>query len=799
MKQSAKYIQMIGFPRRDVLAGMAGLTTMAGVARAAEGLGRTPSGIGPAKPFPLPQVRLKPSIFLDSVETNQRYLLSLDADRFLHNFRLFAGLEPKGAKYGGWEAQGIAGHSLGHYQSALSLVFAQTGDSRFRDRSLYISRELAAVQAGHGDGYAGATTVDRDGKTLDGKAVFEEIRRGDIRTAGFGLNDGWVPIYTYHKVFAGALDSHLHCQDAVALDVALGLAGYLGTIIEGLTDDQVQQILVAEHGGINESYAELYARTGDARWLKISERLRHRAVLDPLAEGRDELNGKHANTQIPKLIGLARLYEVAPSERHRHDCAGAAIFFWDTVTRDHSYVIGGNSNHEHFGEPRKLAGRLGQQSCEACNSYNMLKLSRHLYGWSGDARYFDFYERAHLNHIMSQQHPETGMFSYFTPLASGFGRVRSTPDNSFWCCVGSGMESHSKHGDSIWWRQGDRVLVNLFYASSLDWAEKGVRLEMDTGFPLKDKVRIHVANADAPVDLGLRIPIWCAAPRIRINGKTARATMANRYLMLDRLAAGDVVELSLPMRLYHEAMPDDDRLLAHLYGPLALAADLGPSDMPREQYFDPVIVSGSASEGLRQIGEEPVFALGRQSRPEELVLKPFFNQHDSRTAVYFHRFTPAEWSTAEAAYLANARAQAEALARTIDTIRLGEMQPERDHEFSGTPNTGTVEHLAERGRVVMKGYFQFKLAIRPGPVELRVVYAGPDRNRDFVILVNGEQIVRERLAGEPTVQRNIVSYPVPGHLLTGSDITVRFEADSDQWTTVYECRTVAGGAAPVEA
>lgn len=786
---------MTGLARRSVLAGMSLLPAMAGVARAAEGLGDLPGGNGPAKPFPLSQVRLRPSIFRDSVEANKRYLLSLDPDRFLHNFRLFAGLEPRGAKYGGWEALGIAGHSLGHYQSALSLVFAQTGDSRFRDRSLTISRELAAVQAGHGDGYAGATTVERDGKTVDGKAVFEEIRRGDIRTSGFGINDGWVPIYTYHKVFAGALDAHLHCQDSVALDVAIGLGDYLGTIIEGLTDDQVQQILVAEHGGINESYAELYARTGNVRWLKISERLRHRAVLDPLAAGRDELNGKHANTQIPKLIGLARLYEVAPSEQHRHDCARAAMFFWDAVTRDHSYVIGGNSNHEHFGPPRKLAGQLGQQTCEACNSYNMLKLSRHLYGWTGDARYFDFYERAHLNHIMSQQHPETGMFSYFTPLASGFGRARSTPENSFWCCVGSGMESHSKHGDSIWWHQDNRVLVNLYYPSSLDWNDRGVRLEMDTAFPFKDKVRIHVASADTALDLGLRVPAWCAAPRIRINGKAARATVANRYLMLDQLAAGDVIDLTLPMSLQHETMPDDDRLLAYLYGPMVLAADLGPSDKPREQYFDPVIVSSHAREGLRQIGEEPAFALGRQSRPQKLVLKPFFNQHDNRTAVYFRRFTPAEWTAAEPAYLANAREQTEALARTIDTVRLGEMQPERDHEFSGTPNTQTVEHLAERGRVVMKGFFQFKLAIRPGPVELRVVYAGPDRHRDFVILVNGEQLVRERLAGDPTVQRNIVSYPIPAHVLSGSDITVRFEADSDQWATVYECRTVAGGAA----
>lgn len=764
---------------------------MAGVARGAERIARLPAGAGPTQPFPLNQVRLKPSIFLSSIETNQHYLLALDPDRFLHNFRQFAGLEPKGERYGGWEAMGIAGHSLGHYQSALSLMFAQSGDVRFRDRSLYISRELAAVQQAHGDGYAGAATIDRDGKTISAKLIYDEIRRGDIRASGFGLNDCWVPLYTYHKVMAGALDSYAHCKDAVALNVAKGLAGFLGDLVDGLSDAQVQDILQAEHGGINESFAELYARTGNRRWLGLAERLRHRAVLDSLAAQRDELNGRHANTQIPKLIGLARIYEVAPDPQRRQDCAGAALFFWDTVTRNHSYVIGGNSDHEHFGEPRKLSGRLGQETCEACNSYNMLKLTRHLYGWTGDARYFDFFERAHLNHILSQQHPDTGMFSYFTPLSSGFGRVRSTPDASFWCCVGSGMESHSKHGESIWWRRGDRVLVNLFYPSTLNWSEKGVRLDMDTRFPMDGTIHLRVTKARAVVDLGLRLPAWSGAPAIKVNGRSRPARIADRYVMLDRLKAGDAIELTLPMALHHETMPDDDRLQAYLYGPLVLAADMGPADKPRDMAFDPVVVAVGAGGALRRIGEGPEFALDRSSRPENLVLRPFFNQHNSRTAVYFRRFTPSEWPAAEAGYRAEAREQALARARTIDTIRLGEMQPERDHGFSGTPNTMPYANIAERGRIVAKGFFEFRLAATPGPIQLRAIYNGSARNRDFTILVNGKLLVREKLAGAATVQNNVVTYPIPTDILSGDSLIVRFEADSDQWVTVYECRTVA--------
>ena len=775
---------MLTFSRRAALASAAGITA-AGLAGKA--LAQNNEDVASITPFPLSAVRLKPSLFLTSIEANQRYLLALDPDRFLHNFRLYAGLEPKGALYGGWEARGIAGHSLGHYQSALSLMYAQTGKPEFKQRALYITRELALVQGRNGDGYAGGTNVDRDGKTVDGKVIFEEIRRGDIRTQGFDLNGGWVPIYTYHKVLAGTLDAHHYCDDPASLQVALGLADYLGRIFEGLTDAQVQEILRAEHGGINECYAELYARTGDKRWLTLAERIRHRAVLDPLAEGRDELAGKHANTQIPKVIGLARLYEVAPTDQHRQDSAKAALFFWETVTKDHSYVIGGNSEYEHFGEPRKLSTRLGQQTCEACNSYNMLKLTRHLYGWSGDARYFDFYERAHLNHIMSQQDPKSGMFTYFTPLASGFGRVHSSTENDFWCCVGSGMESHSKHGESIWWRKGNRVLVNLYYASMLDWTEKGFRLDMDTAFPLKETVTLRVSKAKSPFELALRVPSWCAAPKLTLNGKARAAKLEDGYLVLTALKTGDVVDLTLPMAVHAETMPDDARLVAFLNGPLVLAADLGSTDKPWEG-FDPAVVSDSNDGVLVRSGE--TFSLGAHGQPEKLIMRPFYDQHHNRTAVYFRRFTPAEWPQAEAGYRAAAAEKADILRRTVDSIRLGEQQPETDHAFEGTPNTTAVTHIAERGRLINRGYFQFEMAVKPGPLDLQVSYNGSDHNKDFNILVDGRVLAHEILPGEVTVARNVKTYPLPD--LTGKTrVTIRFEAAADQWSTAYECRVIA--------
>lgn len=734
-----------------------------------------------ASSFPLSAVRLKPSIFLTSVQANQRYLLSLDADRFLHNFHAGAGLPTKGEVYGGWESRGIAGHSLGHYLSALSLIYAQTGDPQFRDRAAYIVGELKAIQAKQGDGYAGGTTVERDGKTVDGKIIYEELRRSEIRSTGFSLNEGWVPLYTYHKVMAGALDAHHHAGIKDGLAVAIGLGDYLGTIVEGLSDAQVQDILRTEHGGLTESYAELYKRTGNRRWLNLSERMRHHSIVNPLQAGRDELAGKHANTQIPKIVGEARLHELTGNA----DRAKVAQFFWATVTRDHSYVIGGNSDHEHFGLPRQLAQRLDQQTCEACNSYNMLRLTRHLYSWNGDASYFDFYERAHLNHIMSQQDPKTGMFTYFTGLASGMARVHSNPTEDFWCCVGSGMESHSKHGESIYWKRDGAVAINLYYASTLNAPE--AQLDMDTAFPLDNMVRIAVTKA--PTKLALRVPGWCTTPILQVNGRAA-GVLEHGYLMLTGLKAGDRITLSLPMPVRVESMPDDAKLIAFLSGPLVLAGDMGPSERSWEG-VDPALVTDQSAPALAAAGGLHHYRLGEQGKPGDLTLRPFFAQHENRTAVYFRRFDTAEWQTERVAWERGAKERADLAARTIDVIRLGEQQPEVDHGFADSGGSEAVSHVADRSRIVNKGFFEFDLAVAPGPMALQIVYSGGQRDKDFRILIEGKQLARERLTGKITSARNVQTYALPADMARGkSKIRVRVEADTWQGVEVYVARTI---------
>ena len=726
-------------------------------------------------------------------EANRRYLLALEPDRLLHNVHAGAGLEPKAPVYGGWEARGIAGHSLGHYLSACALMHAQTGDAAVRERLSHTVAELARCQAAHGDGYIGGTTVERDGQVIDGKIVFEEIRRGEIRTSGFDINGGWVPLYTWHKVHAGLIDAVRHGGLGAAMPVMLGMAGYLAAILEGLDDAQMQKLLAAEHGGLNDSYAETYALTGDPRWLRLAERIRHRAVLDPLAGGRDNLAGLHANTQIPKVIGLARLYELTGERRH----AEAARFFHGVVTRDHSYVIGGNSEREHFGPPRGLAERITERTCEACNSYNMLKLARHLYGWEPDAALFDAYERIHLNHLLAHQHPATGMFAYFMPLSAGARRTWSTPHDSFWCCVGSGMETHAKHGESIYWEDGRTLFVNLFIPSTAEWREAGMQVALETEYPFGEEVVLRVTRAPRRATaLGLRLPGWSAAPALRLNGAPVPIEPGAGYARIERRwRAGDRVELTLPMQVRAEPTPDDPDIVAFLHGPVVLAADLGPADEPFAGPAPALVAENAATPLVPVEGNRHRFRLDG-ARPQPLTMIPFFRQHDRRSAVYLPRFGAAEWEREKVAFLAEEEARRAIAARTVDAIQLGEMQPERDHDFA-TNHSDLLSWGGRAGRQAWWGvgnYIEFDLAVRPGPMVLQALYWGEEIDKHFTISVDGEVVATERREGPPEKRFVAADYALPERLTAGkARVRVRFETKGSD-APVYEARMLAADA-----
>ena len=741
------------------------------------------------EPVPLPKVRLLPSIFKTALEANQKYLLSLDADRFLHNFRLFAGLVPKAPAYGGWEERGIAGHSLGHYQSACALMWQQTGIEEFKRRVEYISSELATVQAVYKDGYAGGTFVERDGKKLNGKAIFEELKRGEISSNGFDLNGGWVPIYTYHKVLAGAINGFLLCDHALSMHVAIGLADYLASVLSAVSDDKLQLILGAEHGGINESFAQLYSITGNKTYIEMAKRIRHKAIINDIAIGKDILDGKHANTQIPKFIGLARIYEATQDANY----ARTALLFWDMVVKDHSYVIGGNSNHEHFGPPRKLSNQLDQQTCEACNTYNMLKLTRHLYSWTKDANYFDFFERAHLNHIMSQIRPSDGAFSYFTPLAPGASRVYSHPTNDFWCCVGSGMESHSKHGDSIYWHQNDALIINLFYPSRIKWPEKSLELSMTGDFPNSDTLEIEIIeianNRGGIRKIFFRKPKWCKSPELYLNDEKVEIIHDGQYLKFaEVLRRGDKIKLKLTMDFYTESMPDKENLLSILYGPTVLAADLG-DEKKIWDIGDPVIIGGDALAGFKKSPTGFQFDNPQRTFPANLSFAPFYIMHGKKTGVYFVNLSKDEWAQKSESVLIAAKKKAAIEAATSDFVRIGEMQSERDHSLDATPNTVAVTHIGLRGRLLNKGYISFFLEGEKGPKELRVSYAGRDKNKSFKLVCNERLVFEEKLSGTIENGFNIIVYNLgPEFDAISGPIKFSFIMENDQWASVYEAR-----------
>jgi hypothetical protein len=762
--------------RRTLLVGAASVALVSSTVRAEAPLGKS----GAVRPLPLEAVRLLDSPWLEAVEANRRYLHALEPDRLLHNFRTSAGLAPKGAVYGGWESDTIAGHTLGHYLTALSLMYAQTGDAECKRRVGYIVDELIEAQRAHGDGYVAGFTRKRDDVVEDGKVIFAELKRGDIRSMGFDLNGCWVPFYNWHKLFAGLFDAQAHCGNARALPVAQALGGYIDGVFAVLNDAQVQQVLDCEHGGINESFAELYARTNDARWLRLAERLRHRKVLDPLSVGKDALPWIHANTQVPKIIGLARLYELTGNPGD----AKAARFFWDTVVTDYSYVIGGNADREYFPAPRTISRHITEQTCESCNSYNMLKLTRHLYAWQPQARLFDYYERAHLNHILAQQDPTTGMFAYMVPLMSGSARRFSKPFGDFWCCVGSGMESHAKHGDSVWWQSADTLFVNLYIPSAARWAEQGAAFRMETAYPFGEQVSIALDGLDKPrtFTVALRIPGWCDGATLRVNGAEVPAGSPGDYATIRRRwAKGDRITLQLPMRLRAEATNDDPSVVALLNGPTVLAADLGPASEP----FDgpaPALVAANLLAGFAPIDA----ATGRFrttgiARPADLSFAPFFQLRDRRTAVYFRSFDEAGWQREQVAFAAEQARQQDLARRSVDVMNLGEMQPERDHGLTAK-NSYAVTYRGRHGRDARTfGFFEFTAKVRPGPLVLQATYWGEERDKFFDILVDGTRIATEQLTGEHPGDFFDKNYPIPEALTKGKQaVKIRFQPANDK-------------------
>ncbi len=446
-----------------------------------------------ARPIPLSAVRLTGGPLQHAQDLDAKYLLALEPDRMLAGFRLRAGLEPKARGYGGWDSvngKQLTGHIAGHYLSAVSLMYAATGDPRFKERADYLVKELKEVQDKRGNGYLGAIT---DQQGTDGAVIFERVSRGDILSGGFDLNGMWSPWYTLHKTFAGLRDAYRLTNNRMALELEIRFAEWAEGIVGRMSDAQVQRMLNTEFGGMNEVLADLYADTGDSRWLALSYKFEHRAFTEPLKRHQDDLAGKHANTQVPKMIGsLARFgYTGDPGD----GCA--ASFFWDQVVQHHSYATGGHGKDEYFGEPDKLSDRVDGRTAETCNVYNMLKMTRKMFALRPDAHYADFHERALFNHILASQDPQDGWACYMVPVGRGVEHEyeRNMLDGGFTCCTGSSMESHALHGSGLYYEAGDKLWVNLYAPSTADWESAGVKLSMETDFPEGESATLQLTVA----------------------------------------------------------------------------------------------------------------------------------------------------------------------------------------------------------------------------------------------------------------------------------------------------------------
>lgn len=583
-------------------------------------------------PFNLTDVKLLDGPFQHATELDIRTLLQYEPDRLLSRFYSETGLKPKAEHYMGWENETLAGHSLGHYLSACSMMYQTTGDNRFLDRVNYITGELKSVQAADGSGYLGAFP--------NGKKIFEEeVAKGNIRAKGFDLNGIWSPFYTEHKVMAGLRDAYRMCGNSDALETEKRFADWVGQVVSGLNDEQLQNMLKCEFGGINETLADLYADTGEEKYLAIADKFYHKAILDSLKAGKDVLPGKHSNTIIPKLIASSRLYELRGDTSDRM----AAEFFWKTVIDNHSYVTGGNGFEEYFGPENKFRDRLGAGTTESCNVYNMLKLSEHLFEWEPTARVADYYERALFNHILSSQNPETGNVTYNLSLAMGGFKDFQDPYD-FTCCIGTGMENHSKYGRNIFYHNNDELFIFQYIASELYWKEKGITVVQKTAFP-EDQSAQFEFTCEKPVKLTLQIryPSWAInGIEIIVNDRIEKVTSAaGDYIPVEKTwKTGDKVVVKMPFSLYLEPMADDTNRVAVMYGPLVLAGDLGPiaDTIIKESSYVPVMVTEerNPSAWIKPVeGKTNTFITVSAGNPKDVELKPFYAIYDRRYSIYW--------------------------------------------------------------------------------------------------------------------------------------------------------------------
>ena len=721
---------------------------------------------GPAAPLPqrigcfdISQVRLTDSRFLRNQQADIHYLLGLDADRLLAPYLKEAGLTPKADNYTNWENTGLDGHIGGHYLSALSYMYAATGHQEIERRMDYMLGELARCQQAAGDGYLCGVP--------GGRQMWQQIARGDIRAGSFGLNDRWVPLYNIHKMYAGLRDAWLVAGRQQARQMLVAMTDWMVREVSALSDAQIQQMLVSEHGGLNETFADVYAITGEERFLRLAHQFSDQRILDPLLRGEDRLTGMHANTQIPKVIGYKRIADVEGLD----DWNRAAAFFWDVVINHRSVSIGGNSMREHFNPTNDFSELLAsEQGPESCNTYNMMRLSKMLYQTSADKQYIDYYERALYNHILSAMNPVQGGFVYFTPMRSGHYRVYSQPQTSMWCCVGTGIENPARYGEMVYAHDGDDLIVNLFIPSVLTWGDMTVTQQ--NRFPQEPSTELTLQlKRSRKMAMRIRQPWWTEGAAVSVNGKSVKAAVENGYLAVSRTwKDGDRIRIDMPMHLTAMTTPDGKPQYSFLYGPIVLAAKTG-TDRQDGMFADdsrgghiaagpqiplsqmPAIVGDSATllSHLQAVEDRPMtFRLTGLTLPqyEGMLLEPFYGLYECRYQIYFPLYTAAQWQTRKEQLAREEQAQQALESRTTDKVFCGEQQSESDHFFSGPQSWNGSDNGAHWRRT--RSMFSYEMKA-DGAKTIRLTRVGNDRQK-VRLSVGGQPVAEQAFDREPTME-----------------------------------------------